>query len=168
MFRFDLILDKHLNLYVLEVNQSPNLYPDQRHLKNEHVYQNVLFNLFTLIGVGKPYMTENFMFASHAVESMVAHKNSLTVRPETCLNHPCNETCETPQCDLCWKCLNDTQTYEMRQAYLEQKSRGDMKRLFPPTKDFDIEKDFWESLGPENRLHLKWFNEMCEKDHDFC
>lgn len=100
---------------------------------------------------------------------MVVHRNSLTVLPDTCLNFPCNETCG-PDCELCWDCLDLDQRYDMQLAYLEQKSIGDMKRLFPPKTDLrkNPEKDFWKLLEPQSRLHLKWFMEMCIKDESFC
>lgn len=169
MYRFDLFLDHNLNLFVFEINQSPNVYASEKYENNRHVYESVLYSLFNLIGVGTTYRSKNFCFQSFADESMVVHRNSLSVMPETCLNFPCNETCETG-CELCWDCLDLDQRYDMQLAYLEQKSSGDMKRLFPPRKGF-VEKaqnDFWDSLKPQSRLHTKWFMEMCQKDEKFC
>lgn len=169
MYRFDLFLDKNLNLFVFEINQSPNLYASEKYANNRHVYESVLYNLFNLIGVGSTFKSRNFRFPTFADESMVVHRNSLTVTSETCLNSPCNETCNA-ECELCWNCLNLSQRYDMQLAYLEQKSSGDMKRLFPPKKEF-IEKaqnDFWDSLQPQSKLHTKWFMKMSTKDENFC
>lgn len=164
-----MILDRDLNLYVLEINQSPNIYPGERYINNKHVYESVLFNLFNLLGIGKNYKNENFKFDSMNEESMVVHRNSLTVKAEICMKLPCNQTCFS-QCELCFNCLTQDQRYDLQLAYMEQMDSGEMKRLFPPSKDFveNSGEDFWNSMLPESKLHVKWFHEMCQKDKKFC
>lgn len=169
MYRFDLFLDQNLNLFVFEINQSPNIYASEKYVNNQNVYENVLYNLFNLIGVATSYKTENLRFKTADEESMVVHSNSLKVKPETCMSFPCNQS-YAPQCELCWNFLNQDRRYDLRIAYLEQMRSGEMKRLFPPKKDFMAETDdgFWDSLQRESKHHLKWFIEMCKRDEKFC
>lgn len=169
MYRFDLFLDENLNLFTFEINQSPNIYAVGKYESNRHVYESVLYNLFNLIGVGTSYKTKNLKFPSMAEEEMVVHRNGLTVNPKTCLNHPCNETCSV-ECELCWNCLSLNNQYDMRVAYLEQMQSGDMRRIFPPKKEFleTADDDFWNSLQPQSKLQAKWFHEMCKKSEKFC
>ena len=69
-------------------------------------------------------------------ETMIGHEESVTVRPEKCVNAPCNESCEAPECNLCWSCLGRNQKHDLHLAYRENKHRGAMKRVFPPSKVF--------------------------------
>lgn len=52
MARFDFVLDSDLNVYLMEANMSPNL--SSGHFPpNKLLYENVLFGLFGLVGLGK-------------------------------------------------------------------------------------------------------------------
>ena len=47
-----MILDETLNLYLLEVNQSPNLYASNKYITNRKMYENVIYSTLNLVGVG--------------------------------------------------------------------------------------------------------------------
>lgn len=82
-------------------------------------------------------MVTNFvsLLLSNALEEhMICHEESLTVMPETCINKPCNETCDSAECQWCWNCLSKNQRHDQHLAYREAKHRGSMKRVFPPAK----------------------------------
>lgn len=64
---------------------------------------------------------------------MNGHLESITVRPEVCVNSPCNETCEPIECELCWQCLSQNEKHDLHLAYREIKHRGAMKKVFPPS-----------------------------------
>lgn len=52
LVRFDLVIDEDLNVFVMEANMSPNL--SSAHFPpNQLLYEQVLFNLFALVGVGR-------------------------------------------------------------------------------------------------------------------
>lgn len=74
------------------------------------------------------------IFSDEFEEWMMGHEESLTVLPETCVNSPCNGTCEAPECKLCWHCQGRNQRHDLHVAYRENKHRGAMKRVFPPSK----------------------------------
>ncbi|CRK96757.1 CLUMA_CG009979, isoform A [Clunio marinus] len=135
LYRFDFMLDNDLNLYLLEVNQSPNVNPSVRLARDRRMFENLLFDSFTLLGVGSYIKNKtNFEFGGDLEEQMICHRDSITVRPETCVNKPCNETCDPEECDLCWDCLSNNQRHDLHLAYREAKHRGTMKRIFPPPK----------------------------------
>lgn len=57
MVRFDFVFDADLNVYLMEVNMSPNL--STGHFSgNKHIYQSVLYSLFNLVGVARPTRPE--------------------------------------------------------------------------------------------------------------
>jgi hypothetical protein len=64
---------------------------------------------------------------------MVCYDDGLTIRPEICVNRPCNETCTDKICEQCWNCLNRNERYERHVAYREAKNRGAFRRTFPPS-----------------------------------
>lgn len=51
MMRFDLIIDDDLKVYLMEANMSPNL-SSAHFLQNSLLYEQVIFNLLNLVGVG--------------------------------------------------------------------------------------------------------------------
>ena len=52
LVRFDFTLDEDLNVFVMEANMSPNL-SSAHYPPNRLLYEQVLFNLFALIGIGQ-------------------------------------------------------------------------------------------------------------------
>lgn len=62
LYRFDFILDEDLNLYLIEINQSPNVNPSVKLYRDRRMYENLLFDSFTLLGIGKYIKRANFEF----------------------------------------------------------------------------------------------------------
>lgn len=58
MMRFDLIVDEDLKVYLLEANMGPNL-SSQHFPPNQLLYEQVLYNLFSLTGVAQAKITVN-------------------------------------------------------------------------------------------------------------
>lgn len=54
MVRFDFVLDENLGVFVMEANMSPNL-SSAHYPPNRLLYEQVLFNLFALIGLGQRF-----------------------------------------------------------------------------------------------------------------
>lgn len=52
MVRFDFVLDEQLNVFIMEANMSPNL-SSAHYPPNRLLYEQVLFNLFALLGIGQ-------------------------------------------------------------------------------------------------------------------
>jgi hypothetical protein len=72
-------------------------------------------------------------FSDELEEYMNGHLESITVRPEVCVNSPCNETCAPIECELCWNCLTQNEKHDLHLSYREIKHRGAMKKVFPPS-----------------------------------
>lgn len=51
MMRFDLVIDNDLKVYLMEANMSPNL-SSAHFLPNTLLYEQVIYNLLNLVGVG--------------------------------------------------------------------------------------------------------------------
>lgn len=98
---------------------------------------------------------------------MVCHHESLTTNPRICIDTACKDNCKAKECELCWNCLTNNQRYELHLTYREIKSKGAMKRIFPPSKEL-LSDEYLRSLTKSNQLLARWFLAMCEKDHDFC
>lgn len=79
-------------------------------------------------------------------EHMNGHEESITVRPEECVNRPCNETCDAVECELCWQCLDNNEKHDLHLAYREIKHRGSMRRVFPPSRVSFYLYSFFSSL----------------------
>ena len=62
LFRFDFILNDNLDLFLIEVNQSPNVNPSALLHRDQRLFENLLYNVFTLIGVGHYMPKEDFRF----------------------------------------------------------------------------------------------------------
>ena len=52
MVRFDFVLDKELNVYLMEVNMSPNL-SSGHFYRNRLLYEQVVYGLLSLVGVAR-------------------------------------------------------------------------------------------------------------------
>ena len=51
MVRFDFVVDADLNVYLMEVNMSPNL-SSGHFAPNKLLYEQVLYSMFSLVGIG--------------------------------------------------------------------------------------------------------------------
>ena len=60
LYRFDMILDDALNLYLLEANQSPTIYASTFKYKNRQMYENVVYSTMNLVGIGSPLKRSSF------------------------------------------------------------------------------------------------------------
>jgi len=164
-----MILDVNLDLHLIEINQHPNLYPSPHFMQNKYLYENLVYNLFNLIGVGTTYSKENLKIPSTDVEQMIAEGHSINVSPEICLSDICENNCDG-DCMFCSKCLTADEIYEHLQAYREQMNLGDFKRLFPAEQEDseNISLGLWGKVSQESVKHGHWFGEMCEKNRYFC
>lgn len=58
MMRFDLVVDENLKVFLMEANMSPNL-SSAHYLPNMLLYEQVIFNLLNLVGVGSSIHRES-------------------------------------------------------------------------------------------------------------
>lgn len=169
LIRFDMILDKDLNVYVIEVNQHPNLYPTIHFARNQYLYENLVYNLFNLIGAGTTYAKSDLRIPSMEVEMMIAEEHSTSVKPELCMSEKCRLFC-SDECLFCRQCIDSNDYYEQVVSYREQMNVGDFKRIFPPALAAyeNIDEKLWKQVSWESRMLARWFRELCERNNKFC
>lgn len=169
MIRFDLIIDEELNVYVMEANMSPNLSSD--HFKpNALLYEQVLYNIFSLLGLGNRIEQDSFKRQDPSTEHMISANKNIVVESDICSSIPCIESCAPLECELCLPCLNSYQLFDLHGAYREHINRCDTKRIFPPSiKDPEAfnEKEI-ENLSPKNQMMYKWFVGKCKMNRSWC
>jgi hypothetical protein len=73
LVRFDMIFNANFDLFLLEVNMSPNMQAAPSISLLKHSFENVLYNLFNLVGIGTSFVKENINFPDGGAEKMVVH-----------------------------------------------------------------------------------------------
>lgn len=171
MARFDLMVDANLKVYLMEANMSPNL--SSAHFKqNFLLYEQVIYNVLNLVGVGHYLSRDSFMKRDHETEIMLSEYKNIMVNSEVCGAVPCSETCAPVECQLCKPCLSNSDIADLHRAYREHVNRGDTKRIFP-VEVIDVKKpidddESYQKLSPRNQLMTKWFRAKCSTDSNWC
>lgn len=117
--QFDFLLDKNSNLYLIEVNMSPNLYAGVGVEENVHLYDDVVGNLIKVLGYGST--------------SAIPTDRDLGVNSDACLSKTCKQSCDSSECQFCIHCMSLQQKYDLKKAYFEQLNTGEMRRVLPPS-----------------------------------
>ncbi|CAH0550539.1 unnamed protein product [Brassicogethes aeneus] len=169
MMRFDFVIDEDLKIYLLEANMSPNL--SSAHFpQNKLLYQQVLYNVLGLVGVGENLYRNSLVMRSPLEEEMIVSYKSIATFPKECHSNLCRNGCSSPQCQLCKNCLSPMTKKDLALAYKEHVHRGNCKRIFPPPMTQEEAKKITnlEEYSPENQLHYKWFIGKCLLDKSWC
>lgn len=170
MARFDLIIDSDLKVNLIEANMSPNL--SSAHFKqNSLLYEQVIYNILNLVGVGSYIHRESFKKLENDVEAMLSSDKNIMVNGAICSQLPCSESCSPVECQLCKPCLTQNEISELHRAYREHVNKGDTKRIFPvPINDpkASIDTKFFRQLSSSNQLITKWFHQKCINDRSWC
>ncbi|KAB7494428.1 hypothetical protein Anas_12568, partial [Armadillidium nasatum] len=167
MMRFDFIIDDNLKVYLMEANMSPNL--SSAHFKqNRLLYEQVMFNLLSLIGVGYNFCSGNL---SQEEEEMRCSYKDIAVFPEHCSTF-CLESadCQKVGCQLCLPCLDKNQFRILCKAFIEHNFKGSYKRILPSPMDRSTPTSSGNlnELSPQNTLMSEWFRGKCLLDASFC
>lgn len=171
MARFDLMVDADLKVYLMEANMSPNL--SSAHFKQNFIlYEQVIYYVLNLVGVGSYLQRESFKKPDHETEIMLSTDKNVMVNAEGCGQAPCSESCAPVECQLCKPCLSSADISDLNAAYREHVNRGDNKRIFPArivdsTKPLE-EEESYQKLSPRNQLMTKWFQQKCRMDSSWC
>ncbi|CAL7950012.1 unnamed protein product [Xylocopa violacea] len=161
LIRIDFALDEDLNVYIMEANMSPNL-SSAHYPPNQLLYEQVIYNLFSLVGIAQKTKKDSLKIRSKTEEEMEVADKNLMVLPEVCIE--CND-CFRVECQLCGPCITPETKLIMSQSYLEHENKMDFQRIFPPpiTKDM-ILKDY----TLRNQLLVRWYQGKCELDNSWC
>ncbi|XP_076547263.1 tubulin tyrosine ligase-like 15 [Osmia lignaria lignaria] len=161
LVRIDFALDEDLNVYMMEANMSPNL-SSAHYPPNQLLYEQVIYNLFALVGVGQRIRKDSLKIRNKMEEEMEVADKNLMVLPELCIE--CND-CFRVECQLCSPCFTTETKSILSQSYLEHQNKMNFQRIFPPpiTKDMVL-KDY----TLRNQLLVRWYQGKCELDHSWC
>ncbi|KAK4326664.1 hypothetical protein Pmani_002823 [Petrolisthes manimaculis] len=171
MMRFDFVIDDQLKVHLMEANMSPNL--SSAHFKqNRLLYEQVVYNLFSLVGVGRLVHSDSLASRSLEEEEMQAAHKDVMVFPDHCFTS-CQggiTACQKVECQLCFPCLSKEQIRDLKQAYQEHQRRGGCRRVVPPSvsPDHAHTPQNMSGLTPENTLMTEWFRGKCLLDKTFC
>lgn len=174
MVRFDFILDEHLNVYLLEVNLSPNL--SSVHLThNKLMYDQVIFRLLSLVGIARQG-TDFYAQRSTDEMDMQVSDTDISVFAEQCASKLCDHNCTAQTCKLCLYCLNPSDITTIKLAYLEHTNRKTWRRVFPsPFPSQELARGWrpdnsteYATLNDKNQLLTMWFLGKCLQDVSWC
>lgn len=169
LMRFDFVLDEELNVFLMEVNMSPNL-SSAHFTDNIHLYERVVYNVLSVNGVARnvPFSLKN---SDSKERGMQVSMKEILVKSDLCSSKSCN-TCEQEECRICYKCLQPPQKMMLQDAYLEHNNRRSMRRVYPEAitheqaKNYDISSD--GSLHENDQIMREWFAAKCAQDLSYC
>nr|XP_054758749.1 probable tubulin polyglutamylase ttll-15 [Lytechinus pictus] len=169
LMRFDFVLDEELNVFLMEVNMSPNL-SSAHFTENIHLYERVVYNVLSVNGVARnvPSSLKN---SDSRERGMQVSTKEILVKPDLCSSEKCF-TCEKEECRICYKCLSPPQRLMLQDAFLEHNNRQSMRRVYPVAvaqdhaKYYDITSD--GSLHENDQIMREWFIAKCAQDLSFC
>ncbi|XP_069969203.1 probable tubulin polyglutamylase ttll-15 isoform X2 [Bactrocera oleae] len=167
LLRFDLIVDDKLQVHLMEVNMSPNL--SSSHFKpNALLYQQILYNVLNLVGVGSPLLSAKRFFDE---EDKITSDKSIAVNLNDCAKYTCHKSCNKPECDLCLSCLKASEMNILRKAHYEHLHKMEMKRIFPQAMvnpdQFKIKVEI-QNLSTRDGWLTRWFYQKCKDDRSWC
>ncbi|XP_077297867.1 tubulin tyrosine ligase-like 15 [Arctopsyche grandis] len=167
MMRFDFVIDEDLNLYALEANMSPNL-SSAHYPPNQLLYEQVLYSILSLVGVGKYTKTPTFADRNAGETQMRVSDKNIMVWADACTSE-CRGSCEDV-CTTCRHCLTMGTRQNLARAVNEHLNRNDCRRVYPPpmVQDGGVDHESLEKLSPANRLMYMWFQGKCNVDITWC
>ncbi|XP_072030526.1 probable tubulin polyglutamylase ttll-15 [Amphiura filiformis] len=169
MMRFDFVLDEDLNVYLMEVNMSPNL-SSTHFTPNKYLYEHVIFNTLSVVGVARSFPT-SLKSVSNDAFIMAVSERDIQVKADECGSDLC-KTCENQDCKLCNKCLIPAQRELLKAAYLEHKNRATTRRVYPEPMTQETAEAYDDSLDEEldenDQLMRVWFRAKCIEDASWC
>ncbi|XP_062596927.1 probable tubulin polyglutamylase ttll-15 isoform X2 [Saccostrea cucullata] len=174
MVRFDFALDEHLNVYLMEVNMSPNL-SSGHFSENAELYEKVVFNLLSVVLVTRPVKNDFFKSSEDEANMRVSDKD-ISVFPEWCLRKSCLHSCRNEMCMLCSQCLTLTMKKTLKLAYLEHINKGSCGRILPQKMTEEFALDWspstndpeYQNLNRKNKLMYMWFVGKCRQNAAWC
>ncbi|KAK3093406.1 hypothetical protein FSP39_015196 [Pinctada imbricata] len=174
MVRFDFVLDEELNVYLMEVNMSPNL--SSGHFEgNTLLYEQVVFNLLSLVGVSRP-VTNDFSNSPDKEADMRVSDKDITVFPEWCIQKRCLRDCKAPRCQMCHQCYTMEMKKTLKYAVLEHINKGQCTRVFPPPMSQEQALDWtpedaseiFQQMSRKNQLMSMWYIGKCRQNRAWC
>lgn len=164
LVRVDFVPDEKGNVWLMEINMSPNLSPDS-HPINRMMYTKVVRGALELAGV----LTTLDERSDGILSESSARIRDIIMPNQQCANPDCLK-CESPVCYLCSHCLNDDIKHIILKAYREHRNKGGFKRLlpFPLNSDGTKVNAISDPTGEYDAILGYWFKQKCLKDISWC
>ncbi|XP_054716877.1 probable tubulin polyglutamylase ttll-15 [Uloborus diversus] len=162
LVRFDFVADENLNVYLLEVNMSPNLSP-AHFPQNKLLYEQIVFNSLSLGGLVRKFP----VLAAYRGEVEVSEKD-IQVFIEQCASEICQTSCKNLKCKVCSQCLNKEWKDIIKTAYLEHMNRGKYRRAIPAAISSRQQIQNTAEPSEMNLVMDLWFKGKCLQDEAWC
>ncbi|XP_043485453.1 probable tubulin polyglutamylase ttll-15 [Polistes fuscatus] len=165
LVRFDFIIDKDMKVHVMEANMSPNL-SSAHYPPNQLLYEQVLFNLFSLIGIN-PRVKQTRVEKSSETRGQLVHEMEVASKNLAVLPHICTtcHDCLKMECQLCIPCMTEETKHILIQSYKEHQNKLDFQRIFPPSP---LSQIVLNEYSLQNQLLIKWYQGKCANDPLWC
>lgn len=158
MVRFDFVIDSEINVYLMEVNMSPNL--SSAHFKQNGVmYEQVVFNTLNLAGLSR--------VSDHrdTIDNILSNDRNLQVYKDECLK--CSN-CDSDVCKLCLFCTSDSIKEMLKSAFRERVNQGHCIRVYPHSSRIQKDYNSFSKLSINDRLLHLWYKGKCIEDKTWC
>ncbi|XP_065176450.1 probable tubulin polyglutamylase ttll-15 [Sycon ciliatum] len=166
MVRFDFVIDDLLNLWLMEVNMSPNL-SSSIHPENAIMYEQVIFNTLALVGAAH-YVAGPLVKLNDQERAMTVRKSDVIVPVDECSQDKCKH-CEAEICALCQQCMSDEQLGIFKQAFQEQVHRRNFVRLFPIPPSGKTDPGLSHDVpSVPNTVMRHWYAAKCRHSPAWC
>ncbi|KAL3228025.1 hypothetical protein MRX96_003956 [Rhipicephalus microplus] len=137
-----------------EANMSPNL--SSAHFPaNGPFYEQLLFSLFSLVGLGASNSADDWRFLDRAT----------SVLPSDCPVQPVDRRCEQPASLCAASCLSTAHKQAFRAALWEHLHRKQFARLVP-RPDAGVEPE--ANMTEADRIMAQWYAAKCMQDSEWC
>ncbi|XP_029650724.1 probable tubulin polyglutamylase ttll-15 isoform X2 [Octopus sinensis] len=172
LVRFDFVLDKDFNIYLMEANMSPNL-SSRTHEENARLYEHVIFNILSVVGIASRAAL-NFPNIVLDDDNMEVSDADINVFSDRCMAPECKSSnCTLWKCRLCNYCMTPREKLIAKMAYLEHINRGNTRRILPPVADTAEELAILTQTqisqeSEENKFMSLWFLGQCQRDATWC
>ena len=178
LVRFDFILDSKFNIYLMEINMSPNL-SSMHYSKQATMFEQVIYNSLRLVNVARGgILSDSLKETSAGERKMQVSDRDIAVSPEVCSSFQCTsqDSCKKVQCQLCKECLSHKELTSIYSAYLEHLNRHACKRLIPKPlqsrekakKEAQPNSKYYANLSPGDLKMHQWFLQKCLQNEKWC
>jgi len=160
MVRFDFVVDNQLNVYLMEVNMSPNL--SSAHFQpNAVMYEQVIMNTLSLVGLSRA--TDHIK----SIDDIFANDRNIQVYGKECL--AC-KNCNSDICKLCISCLTESRRAMLLSAYREHVNAIHTTRVYPQTSNIQATTSLanYNNLSENDRLMHLWYRGKCLQNKKWC
>jgi tubulin monoglycylase TTLL15 len=133
MYRFDFMIDAKLKVHLMEINMSPNMEAIPRYAYYRPMYENIVYNFLNLVGAGTYLEKTKIHSFPDNQRDFLCDADTTSVKADVCVEGPCKDTCDLPECELCWKCISKRNQWDFMISYMEHVNMGEMRRVVPPS-----------------------------------